>query len=220
MKKPRLVSGSDGTLFSMRCSSFCVLGIATFLAASASRPSAQCLHTSSESAQVVLVKLSPPIYPRIAIAARITGEVVLNLAIRADGTIETAAVASGHPMLKEAAMGSAQQSRFECRVCSGVIRYQLIYSFQLAGTDALTPKAGPEVIQSENRITITANPLPLHIQFSNVSVRSAKCLYLWKCGYRWGGEDYYSYRVRSARCLYLWPCALRRREGQMRAEYN
>jgi hypothetical protein len=116
-------------------------------------------------------------------------------------------------MLQQAALDSAQQSQFECRQCSTeVTPYVLTYSFEIADVPpAEQAKTIIDAIQSENRVRVITEPRPIHIQFAYIGVRSAKCLYLWRCGYRWGGEDYYYYRVHSAKCLYLWRCGLRRR---------
>ena len=70
-----------------------------------------------EAAAVVLTKLSPPVYPPLARQARITGDVKIAIGIRQDGSIVSAEVISGHPMLKQAALESAQKSIFECRGC-------------------------------------------------------------------------------------------------------
>ncbi len=54
--------------------------------------------------KVIVTKLSAPTYPRLALLARIAGTVELNVAVRPDGSIESVAVVSGHPMLKAAAI--------------------------------------------------------------------------------------------------------------------
>jgi protein TonB len=56
-------------------------------------------------------------YPPLARQANITGDVELKLEIRKDGSIQSASVVSGHPMLTQAALNSAQRSHFECRGC-------------------------------------------------------------------------------------------------------
>jgi TonB family protein len=66
---------------------------------------------------VVLVKLSPPIYPPLAHQAWIKGDVKIQVSIRKDGSVESAEVVSGHPMLKLAALQSARKSQYECRDC-------------------------------------------------------------------------------------------------------
>lgn len=172
--------------------------------------------------KVVLSKLTQPVYPQMARIANIQGEVEVKLGIRPNGSIESAVAVSGHPILKQAALDSAQQSQFECRGCSDdVTFYSLTYSFCALidfpnGTHA-PPKpnesSGVHVVQSGNRVTVRADPVAIHIDFAYLRVRSVKCLYLWSCGSRWGGEDYYFYRIRSAKCLYLWRCGLHRRDA-------
>jgi TonB family protein len=163
---------------------------------------------------IALSKLAEPVYPPLARTARINGDVELKLGIRKDGTVASAVVISGHPMLAQAALQSAQQSQFECRAClEEITYYPLIYSFQFATNLPCDydDRTRAQVVQSGKQVTITAVPARIRITFSNYRVRAAKCLYLWRCGYRWGGEDHYYYRVHSPQCLYLWRCGLRRR---------
>jgi TonB family protein len=175
--------------------------------------------SNAVQAGVVLSKLSQPIYPQMARVAAIQGDVEVKLGIRRDGSIESVAAVSGHPILKQAALDSAQQSQFECRACvDEVTSYFLTYSFQLATGTYAPPKpnesGGVNVVQSENHVTIFAEAVRIVIDnFAYLRVRSVKCLYLWSCGSRWGGEDYYYYRIRSAKCLYLWQCSLHRRDA-------
>jgi TonB family protein len=174
-------------------------------------------HPPMSKDHVVVVSLFDPIYPSLARQARISGNVELKLGIRLDGSIESAIVVSGPPMLTQAALNSAQQSRFECRGCEDkVTSHFLVYSFQfafVADPDYPCPeRSEPLVTHSENQVTIVSEPALVYPIFSNVRVRSAKCAYLWQCSDQWGGEDYYFYRVRSPRCLGLWNCSQRLRE--------
>lgn len=131
---------------------------------------------------VVLSKLSQPTYPQMARIAHITGDVQLKLGIRKDGSIESAVAVSGHPLLKEAALESAQQSLFECRGCGDeVTYYSLIYSFQYA----IGPLSDVQVVQSLNHVTILAPGVRITLDNrAYIRVRSMKCLYLWRCGRR------------------------------------
>src|SRR4029077_3486850 len=80
--------------------------------------------------QVVLSKLSPPIYPPLARAARVSGDVAIALRIGQDGGVESAEVLRGHPLLKAAALDSARQSKFECHDCGKTaIPYSILYTF-------------------------------------------------------------------------------------------
>jgi len=154
-------------------------------------------------------------YPPLARQANITGEVELRLELRGDGSVESAVVVSGPPLLQQAALDSAMQSRFECRACRSKAGPHLFtYSFNMVERADPCQSAVREarVMQSPNRTTISAEALEMIVDFASVRVRSAKCLYLWRCGLEWGGEDYYYYRVRSAKCLGLWECGRRLRE--------
>jgi hypothetical protein len=100
------------------------------------------------AAGVLLVKLSAPVYPRLARQARIMGDVRIQLAIRRDG-IESSAVVSGHPLLKHAALESAQLSGFECRGCSDEVNsYSLNYRFGLRDDNACRPVVDKRRVRS------------------------------------------------------------------------
>jgi TonB family protein len=151
----------------------------------------------------VMSTLSPPLYPPLAKEARVTGDVTLILVVRQNGSIQSAVAASGHPLLKQAALTSARQSRFECRNCNGIENsLSIVYSFQLGpaincGTTLPAPNDGkpeqlyPQVIQSQRRITVLDQPIGTCDTAPTIGlkVRSAKCLYLWKCGFRYIASD-------------------------------
>jgi TonB family protein len=146
---------------------------------------------------VVLIKLTQPIYPPLARQARIAGDVELTIEVRKDGTVQSAVVVSGHPLLKQAALDGAQQSEFECRNCSeSAVPVQLVYTFQLAGSESCCTAAEisaknnqpdqvfPRVIQSDKRVTVIDRPVCICDPPAEVrKVRSLKCLYLWRCGF-------------------------------------
>jgi TonB family protein len=172
--------------------------VASFCAADGLR--AQSMDSSNAPEDgVVLIRLSPPTYPRIALTAQISGDVDLSLSVHQDGSIESVAVVSGPPLLQRAAVSSAQQSQFECRKCGdGSSSYRLLYTFQLGPTSYCTNRAEeshateqeqpyPRVTQAENHVTVIDQPVAYCDQEGIVvgmKVRSAKCLYLWKCGLR------------------------------------
>jgi hypothetical protein len=139
---------------------------------------------------VVLVKLSPPIHPGTARMTAISGEVKIQLAIRKDGSIESASLFSGPLILASAALASAKLSQFECRECTeAVTAYQLAYTFELTddGDCCTAYSRTPEVVQSQGHITIISAKECIcdsRTEISRVAVRSAKCLYLWRCVHR------------------------------------
>lgn len=112
-----------------------------------------------QQTEVVLVKLSPPLYPPLARQARIMGDVKVYVHVRKDGSVESAELFSGHPMLAPTALESARKSQFECRGCGNeVSSYPMTYTFGFLD-------------DGKSKEVVTERP-----------ARSAKCLFLWKCG--------------------------------------
>lgn len=181
-----------------------VLLVATIACCSASQTAlAQATTGDGEPhTGVVLTKLSPPLYPPLARQGRIAGDVKVQLAIRPDGSVESATPVSGNTVLVPAALESALQSRFECRRCSKTNAYSMTYTFQVLGeldrccctqgasTNSTVERYRvPQVSQSQDHITITAAPLCVCADAcaedwaqAHSKFRAAKCLYLWKCG--------------------------------------
>ena len=116
---------------------------------------AQSVGSDAPKSWIAIVKLVPPVYPPVAREARIMGDVGLRMAIRRDGSVALAEVVSGPPLLKQAALESAQKSTFICENCSQEMTdYFLKYTFGF---------------RDENNCGFTR-------------LRSPKCLYLWHCG--------------------------------------
>jgi TonB family protein len=137
-----------------------------------------------------ITKLPPPSYPSIALAAHVWGRVVLNITILQDGTVTSTDVISGPPMLREAAVESAKETRFKCADCaSGTTSFRIVVSYELTDPYYCGPadRSYPRILQSAGIITITGQPAgtcDLEGTVDKVRTRSAKCLYLWKCGWR------------------------------------
>jgi periplasmic protein TonB len=66
-----------------------------------------------------VIKLVPPIYPKLAAKARVTGTVVLEATLTADGTVDEIRVISGHPLLIQAAIDSVRQWLYEPTYLNG-----------------------------------------------------------------------------------------------------
>jgi len=95
--------------------SLVLVGAVLSFVAAVERGSSQIVQSPDASqGKVVLTKLFEPTYPPLARQARIAGDVELMLSIRRDGSVESAVFVSGHPMLKQAALDSAQRSQFKC----------------------------------------------------------------------------------------------------------
>lgn len=144
----------------------------------------------------VITKPSPLTYPPLARQTRITGSVELKLEVRKDGSLASVVAVSGHPLLKQGALENAQKSQFACNDCNieDVRSYRLVYTFELGPTSYCTDepnKSGvipeqpyPRLTQSQGHVTLVDQPVGTCDLAGTVTyskVRSAKCLYLWKC---------------------------------------
>jgi len=70
-------------------------------------------------AQGLLIRDVKPVYPRIAQAAGVQGEVVLQAVIGKDGRIENLHAISGNPLLVKAALDAVQQWRYRPYLLNG-----------------------------------------------------------------------------------------------------
>lgn len=75
----------------------------------AQSPSSTPVQLALDSPELHLTKKTEPIYPPIAMAARVSGKVVLNVEIRADGSVAREKIVSGPPMLWGAASDAVKQ---------------------------------------------------------------------------------------------------------------
>jgi TonB family protein len=143
-----------------------------------------------------IAKLAPLIYPPLARQTRITGDVELKLEVRPDGSVASVVVVKGHPLLAVPAQDNAKNSRFECGNCGEETRsYHFTYTFNLdqpgsCGVTSQKPTAEqvqpyPGISQTIGHVTVVDQPFvtcdPAGIITAR-KVRSAKCLYLWRCG--------------------------------------
>lgn len=164
---------------------------------------AQTVANEASTPHIILRKLAAPTYPPLARQARIAGDVMLSLAIHADGNIESVSTVNGHPMLLQAALDSAKQSTFECRGCKvdSIVSEVLTYSFQLSQREpdpcccssaVAAEKATPvlHVSDSGDHIVVTGTPgcvcpdrCTSAWAFQHAHFRSVKCVFLWKCGF-------------------------------------
>ena len=134
----------------LRCAVVAMCSLTTFANAQA--------QGAAIAATPEIAKLSLPVYPPLARMARIVGDVKILVGVRQDGSVASAEVVSGHPMLKQAALESAQKSTFLCLGCKDAVTpFTVTYTFgmrdDLDGFDC-----------------------------SATRLRAAKCLGLWRCG--------------------------------------
>jgi protein TonB len=66
------------------------------------------------------IKVVPPVYPPLASKARVSGIVVLEATLTAQGTVEEIKVISGHPLLIDAAIKCVTQWQYQPTYLNGV----------------------------------------------------------------------------------------------------
>jgi len=66
------------------------------------------------------IKMVPPVYPVLASRARVSGTVVLEATLTAQGTVSEIRVISGHPLLIQAAIDCVKQWQYEPTLLNGV----------------------------------------------------------------------------------------------------
>lgn len=151
-------------------------------------------HSDGTKGEVVLTSLSKPAFSPLARQANVEGEVIVDVIVRQDGSTE-ATVVKGHPLLKQAALDSAMQSRFDCRVCTAPLSYTLVYDFNRTSVGSCCngmgapvtveqePQSYDERGRPETRIIISTERICLCDPSATITkkVRSLKCFYLWKC---------------------------------------
>jgi protein TonB len=77
------------------------------------------VHLSSGVVTGLLLQKTTPVYPPIAVAARVEGTVVLQATISKFGTIANLRVASGPPMLQQAALDAVKNWRYRPYLLNG-----------------------------------------------------------------------------------------------------
>ena len=96
----------------------------------------QRVRVSQGVSEGLLVHQVKPVYPPLARAARIQGQVVLQAVIGKDGAIQNLRAVSGHPMLTPAAIEAVKQWRYKPYFLNGEpveVDTQITVNFTLAG---------------------------------------------------------------------------------------
>jgi hypothetical protein len=155
------------------------------------------MQSGAPKGEVILLTLSKPTFSPLARQTNVEGEVTVNVIVRQDGSAE-ATVGSGHPLLKQAALDNALQSRFECRVCSAPLSYTLVYTFKRTSEGSCChgmgspvkveqePQSYDQLGRPQTRVSISAEKICLCDPGPDVTKkgRSLKCFYLWRCSKR------------------------------------
>jgi TonB family protein len=74
---------------------------------------------SADVANGLLIQKTTPVYPPIAVSARVTGTVVLKIIISKTGSVNEIHVVSGHLLLKQAAIDAVKQWRYRPYLLNG-----------------------------------------------------------------------------------------------------
>lgn len=129
------------------------------------------VRTSEQFSQGLLINKVDPIYPPLARQARISGAVVLKVAINTSGDVESMQLVSGHPMLAPAAIAAVKHWKYKPYLMSGepvAVETQVTVNFVLSDKPAAenvagdTPGAAPSQAPAKN----THAPLPQRIRVS------------------------------------------------------
>jgi len=72
--------------------------------------------------QPKLIKKVEPVYPQVALKARITGVVIVNATTDVYGKVADAKIISGHPLLRQAAYDAVRQWVYEPYILNGIPR--------------------------------------------------------------------------------------------------
>jgi TonB family protein len=135
-----------------------------------------------------VVKLGDSVYPPMALAARVSGEVKLNVTITPDGSVSAVTLQSGPPMLRQAAVDSATRAVFRANANASGGTYPVTYRFVLEDATKCGDERDssyPHIGFDQNVVTITEEPALICDPVRSVTTmrfRSIRCLYLWRCG--------------------------------------
>ena len=155
----------------MKTLSLLVIVAALAAAQTAMRPSdsqkyaATQKHQDRQPANLRLERADVPLYPELAVTARIFGTVEVLVTVK-DGKVITAQVQSGPPMLAAATVDNIQTWRFHSMVDT-TFTAKFIYQLEEA---SLNVPSNPKIeLQLPSLVKITAVPIPLDSKNSTSS---------------------------------------------------
>jgi TonB family protein len=106
------------------------------------------------------VHVESPIYPPLAVAARIVGDVLLAARIDSDGGVTLSYVVSGHPLLVQAALDNLKKWKFQPGESQEM---EITYHFKVNGTPGNYPQSEC-TFDLPNSVTISSRPFPIDNQ--------------------------------------------------------
>ena len=120
----------------LRSSTLAVV-LAVVHSVSAQQPEAPVEIGSPGLGPLQFVTYVPPAYPQIAVSARVTGEVVLDATVGADGWARDIRVARSAPLFDQNAIDAVRRWRFESPTLRGLrasVRVRITFSFVQGGS--------------------------------------------------------------------------------------
>ncbi len=149
--------------------------------------------TIGHNGSVSVVKAEPPQYPPLAHSANLPGDVKVAFTIKPDGSIASFKVVSGNPLLSPAVLNSARTAQFACNECLSPQEFVVVYRFRInakiidccAGSFQKIEYPSEPPTPGQIVITTEAEPFCTCCTAGTLSKRprTAKCLYLWRCGH-------------------------------------
>ncbi len=150
---------------------------------------------AGDSRGPAIVKLNNAEYPKIAQAARVSGDVHVKVILDKNGLVLSTTALDGPAMLREHSAQYAHDATYTCASCSED-RNELQLTFHYSISDRgktieelckrIPQSASSDIIQiANNQISFSALPWiccdPSTETASIGRVRGIKCAYLWKC---------------------------------------
>ena len=121
-----------------RTSGFCLSDCAAAPAGGPSAPAAAAhrgpYRPGGEIREPVRVRFVSPVYPSLAVSARIEGRVVIDCVIDEEGRVSDIVVVAGHPLLDAAAVDAVREWRYRPTLLNGVriaVQLQVMVMFRL-----------------------------------------------------------------------------------------
>jgi len=113
-----------------------------------------------------------PVYPPLALQARIQGVVTLNVSLAQDGTVREVGAVSGHPLLVQSAIDAVKQWTFGPQVAATQIEVEVPFQLPEGSRSSEAPSAtvGSELpeLQPVTRVNPVYPPLARQARISGV----------------------------------------------------
>ena len=128
-----------------------------------------CLGFGQSLPEPILQSGQIPIYPPIALAARIEGEVKVAFVLNEKGEVESVDVQSGHPMLREATADIVKSWKFKLpNLFRTEWKYNTVFKYHLSGKELQSNEVAKLtiVVESFHRIDVMSDSRKPEMQVS------------------------------------------------------